>query len=160
MRPSLFRVSDGLCVRHAGSSRDRLPINCFCAEESIAHPALMLPISLLIVLPLIRGTWQKWPGHVFFLCRCLLINNPFLPRPPITPQNDFLIKLSIRFCGRTTWLSGRTARRVMRLEGSASRASSGRHVSDNLPPLATCWSFLKRLLQCWDQMLKGALLWL
>ena len=100
------------------------------------------------------GTWQKWPGHVFFLCRCLLINNPFLPRPPITPLNDFLIKLSIRFCGRTAWLNGRTTRRVMRLEGSASRAPSGCHVSDDWPPLATWWSFLKWLVQCWDEAIR------
>ena len=66
MRPSLLCVSDGLCVRHPGSRRDGLPINCFCAEESIAHPALMLPISLLIVLPLIRGDVAEMAGSCVF----------------------------------------------------------------------------------------------
>lgn len=67
-------------------------------RESIAHRALMLPISFpdhpVIDLGCCRNGWV-----MCFPAPLVSDDQPFLPRPPIKPQNDFLIKLLIHFCG-------------------------------------------------------------
>lgn len=87
-------MSDRLCV-FTGYSRDRLPFNCFVLRESIAHCALMLPISSLIILPLIWAV-AEMAGSCVFLYLRLLINNLFIHTAD-NPQTDFLIKILIQF---------------------------------------------------------------
>lgn len=87
-------MSDRLCA-FPGYSRDRLRFNCFVLRESIAHCALMLPISSLIILPLIWAV-AEMAGSCVFLYLRLLINNLFIHTAD-KPQTDFLIKVLIQF---------------------------------------------------------------
>ena len=94
MRTFCFFVSDSLGVS-AERHRDRLPISCFVLRESIARPALMLPISSLIILPLI-GAVAEMAGSCVFP---YLLSSDKQPYTQTTnnPQNYFLIKLLIHF---------------------------------------------------------------